>query len=193
MSTRHLALALICVFLLGAGTHKSRRPADTTCADTEVTCAAGWEMPSGTGPVADDPGEAAHDTNANQLILDNSVFEPRRFISMVVESPVNADHLTLAKFPFGITITDIHCIVDPADGSGDNIQIDIEECNATADSCVAVDASTIACDNNGAEDDGTCTDCVIDAADWIALDMASAPTGTVDTLTVTVYYTITRE
>jgi len=150
------------------------------------------EIPSGASPTANDPGEVAHDTTANQLVLDDHIFDPRRMISIVVESPVDADHITIMKLPFGITITDIHCIVDPAD-SAESIQIDIEECNATADSCVDVDASTITCDNDGAEDDGTCTDCVIDAADWIALDMASAPTGTITTLTVSVYYTITRE
>ena len=105
------------------------------------------------------------------------------------EDPVDADATLIFKAPYALTITDIHCIIDPA-GTGESVVIDIQECNSTGDSCVTVDA-TITCDNDGQEDDGTLTNGAIDANDWVNLDIGT-PTGldSGDTLTVTVFYDI---
>ena len=70
-----------------------------------------------------------------------------------------------------MTITGIDCICDPADAD-DTVTIDINECDSTADNCATVDAA-IACDNDGAADDGTLSNASIDAGDWISLDVDS--------------------
>lgn len=102
-----------------------------------------------------------------------------------LENPQDADSFILLKASAAFTITDIHCIVDPAD-TGESVVIDVQECTSTGDTCVTVDA-TITCDNDGAEDDGTLTNGAIDAGDWILLDIGTV-TGTVSQLTVSIYY-----
>lgn len=101
-------------------------------------------------------------------------------------TPADADDTLLFKAQRAITITDIHCIVDPA-GTGESIAIEILECDGTGDNCATVDAA-ITCDNDGAEDDGTLTNGAIDAGDWVQL-LIGAPTGTVSSLVFSVYYT----
>lgn len=104
--------------------------------------------------------------------------------SMVVRDPSDSDALHFTKLPAGITITDIHCIVDPTDSS-ESVVIDVQECDSTGDNCTTVDA-TITCDNDGAEDDGSLTNPTSDAGDWLLLDIGTV-TGTVTTLTVSIY------
>jgi hypothetical protein len=96
----------------------------------------------------------------------------------------------IGKLPFGITITDIHCIVDPADSS-ESVVVDIQERNSTGDSPATVDA-TITCDNDGAEDDGTLSNGTLDSGDWWSIDIGTV-TGTVTQLSLTVYYQVVRE
>lgn len=150
------------------------------------------EIPNGTAPTADDPGEIAHDTTANQIILDNSVFDPRRSIAFTLESPADADNFLLGKVPYGITITSIQCLVDPADSS-ESVVITMQERDGTADSPAGIDgATTITCDNDGATDDGSLSNPAVDSGDWLSVDIGTV-TGTVTQLSVTVNYTTTRE
>jgi hypothetical protein len=104
-----------------------------------------------------------------------------------LESPADADSFVWFKVPTGgLTITDIHCIIDPAD-TGESVVIDVRECTSTADTCVTVDA-TITCDNDGAEDDGVLSNSAVDAGDWLLLDIGTV-TGTVTQVAVTMYAT----
>ena len=102
-----------------------------------------------------------------------------------LESPDNADIWYFHKTNAAIEVTDITCIVDPA-GTGESVVIDVQECDASGDSCVTVDA-TITCSNTGAADDGTLTNGAIDSGDIMALDIGTV-TGTVTNLQVTVWY-----
>ena len=108
-------------------------------------------------------------------------------LSKTLLEPVDADSYLIEKLQSAITITDIHCIVDPAD-SAESVVIDIQETNSTGDSGVSFDA-TITCDNDGAEDDGSLTNAGFDAGDYILWDIGTV-TGTVDAVTVTIYYTV---
>jgi len=90
----------------------------------------------------------------------------------------------LVKTQVAITITDIHCITDTG-----TVIMELEEGTATAYDGGTVVDSTITCDSNGAEDDGTLTNGTIDANDWISARIgteASSPT----ILGVTFYYTV---
>ncbi len=150
------------------------------------------EIVNGTGSTVNADGEIAHDTTADQLIFGAGadVLDTRRSISFTVESPVDADNILLGKLQWGITITDVHCIVDPAD-SAESVVIDIEERGATGDSPVSFDA-TITCDNDGAEDDGAISNATFDAGDWASLDIGTV-TGTVTQISGVVYFDIIRE
>ena len=103
-----------------------------------------------------------------------------------ISTPADADDFLLFRSARAITITDIHCMVDPAD-TGESISLDVQECDATGDNCATVDAA-ITCDNDGAEDDGTLSNGAIDAGDWVRM-VLGAPTGTVSALTFSIHYT----
>ncbi len=150
------------------------------------------EIVNGTAPTINAEGEVGHDTTADQLIFGAGadVLDHRRSIAFTIETPVDADNILLGKLQWGITITDVHCIVDPAD-SAESVVIDIEERGATGDTPVSFDA-TITCDNDGAEDDGAISNATFDAGDWVSLDIGTV-TGTVTQVSGAVYFTIIRE
>ena len=158
-----------------------------------------FEIPNGTNPTVDTTGEVAVDTTGGQLIVSvngatNVALDFRRTENWVRTSPVDTDHWTTMKLPFGITLSQLYCIVDPADAA-ESIDINIQECDATADSCANNQTAVLTCTNTGATTTtfGGAAGATMDATDWLALDMASAPTGTVTTLTVTLDYRISRE
>jgi hypothetical protein len=100
---------------------------------------------------------------------------------IVIEDPTDDDAWLIFKDSIGITITDIHCITDTG-----TAVIDVQECASDGTSCATVDA-TITCDSDGAEDDGSLSNGVIDAGDWVNLDIgtvASSPTK----LTISIFY-----
>ncbi len=151
------------------------------------------EIPNGTSTVVNLDGEIAHDTTADQLILGATAdVIPTTFQkSFTIETPADADNFLLGKWAaHGVTITDIHCLVDPAD-SAESVVIDIQERGSTGDSPVSVDA-TITCDNDGAEDDGALSNGTIDKGDWWSIDIGTV-TGTVTQVSVTIIYKVTRE
>lgn len=111
---------------------------------------------------------------------------PTLFLGGTLLDPADADSILIHKAQIAMTITDIDCIVDPADSS-ESVVIDVQECTSTGDTCATVDA-TITCDNDGAADDGTLTNGSIDSGDWINLDIGTV-TGTVTALTFTIKYT----
>lgn len=100
-------------------------------------------------------------------------------------NPADGSDALLFRAQQAMTVTDIHCIVDPAD-SAESISLDLQECDATGDNCASVDAA-ITCDNDGAEDDGTLGNAAIDAGDWVKM-VVGAPTGTVSALTFSLYW-----
>ncbi|MCA9408903.1 MAG: hypothetical protein KC733_09445, partial [Candidatus Omnitrophica bacterium] len=158
-----------------------------------VNVATSIEIPSGTGPTVDAEGEIAIDTTDDQFVYFGGakrVLSFKQMKAFTLENPADADNFILWKTLDPITITDIECIVDPADAA-ESVVIDVQERDSTADNPATVDA-TITCDNDGAADDGTLTNGAIDANDWISLDIG-AVTGTVTQVSVTIYYTLDAE
>lgn len=151
------------------------------------------EIPNGTAPTVAVTGSMAVDTTDDQLIVHTGT-EARVYPSVIersfaLESPVDADRLLLKNyFTYGVTVTDIKCIVDPADAA-ESVVIALYESDASGDfTSLAANgldgATTITCDNDGAEDDGALSNGSIDAGDWIGIDVGTV-TGTVTWLTVT--------
>ena len=102
-----------------------------------------------------------------------------------ITNPVAADSSFLFKAQFAMTITDIHCI---SEGSTPSITLQILECGSDGTSCAGVDgATTITCDSDGAEDDGSLSNGSIDAGDWVSV-VYGAPSGTVTALSYSIYY-----
>lgn len=159
-----------------AGTDNST---DVTLSGTpDYITISGQVITRGTVDIGDDTNFAA---GTGATLTGDSV-SADQWGSIALESPADADSFLMFRAPFAITLTDIFCIVDPAD-SAESVVIDVQECNSTGDSCVTVDA-TITCDNDGAEDDGALSNGAIDSGDWVLLDIGTV-TGTVTTLTVT--------
>ena len=120
----------------------------------------------------------------NQFLKDKSYSFP-------VASPSDNDLFHLGKLPYDATVKEIHCIVDPADAKLEDIDIQIQECDATGDNCGATESLT--CVSTGTVDDGI-DDAVWDVDDWIALDIGEASTSNeIDVLTVSIYYQVTRK
>jgi hypothetical protein len=140
-------------------------------------------LPQDDGGILQTEDTTATLTNKTISAADNvvTIYPPRDW---VVSDPADADDYLLFKARFAITITDIHCIVDPADSS-ESISLDIQECDSTGDNCATVDAA-ITCDNDGAEDDGALSNGSIDAGDWVKM-VLGAPTGAVSALTFSIY------
>jgi hypothetical protein len=70
------------------------------------------EVQNGTNPTADDPGEIAHDTTANQIVLDDNIFHPEIFVPVAIENlAAGDDNYEFFIAPFNMTVTGIgvHC------------------------------------------------------------------------------------
>jgi hypothetical protein len=149
------------------------------------------EVPNAAAPTVDATGEVAVDTTADQLLWFGAsavkVADPRQTLSVVLFAPTSSDDPLILKAPYGMTITDIDCIV----GAATSVPIDVQECSSTATGCTTVDAA-ITCDADGAADDGSLSNASIDLGDWIKVDVGT-PTGTVGFVSITVIYTIVRE
>lgn len=150
------------------------------------------EFPHGAASTYDELGEGGIDTNGEQWVLYGTairVWDYRRDKTLVLEDPNDVDSFLFWRPEMAVTVTDIECIVDPADSS-ESVVIDVRECDGNGDSCSTVDA-TITCANTTTSDDGTFSNGAIDAGDWLLLDIGTV-TGTVSTLSITVTYTIDR-
>ena len=161
--------------------------------------ATSFEMVNGVSPTVDADGEIAHDTTTDQIIIgaDADVISTVRELSFALEFPLDADRFIFRNLKgFGVTVTDIECIVDPADAA-ESVVIALYEATATGDftdlATNGLDgATTITCDNDGANDDGTLSNGLIDKDDWMGIDVGTV-TGTVKWLTVAWVEMITRE
>jgi len=145
-----------------------------------------FEIPNGTGPTADDPGEIAHDTTDNQLILDDFVVgkATNKIWSVTVASTstyfIGETNLAIPTQLDGYTMTAIRCHV--VSGTSKAIQI-TDGTNAT---------ESITCATTVTSDDGTITNAGVTAAELMYIDFG-ATTGAVDTVSISVFGTWTRE
>lgn len=139
-------------------------------------------IPNGTNPTADDPGEIAHDTTDNQIILDDYVVG--RSINRLFGFKLASTTLsfaagattTLPQERDGYTVTDIHCFVE-----GGTSKI------------VTLFGETITCTANGAEDDGSIASPTVAALATSTNVVASTTIGTVNYLNVSIFGNWTRK
>ena len=139
------------------------------------------EIPNGTGPTADDVGEIAHDTNDNQLILDDYVIRTKEEIykfSVPSTSPAFATGTVkyLPPVEDGYVVSDIFCSVE---GGTSKVILAFGE--------------AITCDTDGQADDGTITIATIGASSTTVPVTASTTVGVVNWLNVTITGRWTRE
>ena len=168
---------------------------ETTGSFLNLVCVGGIAPTAGAGECIgwDDTDGFYHDDNADgdkdageaAIAMVDSVVADQKDFSIL--GPADGDDHVLGKQKFEITVTDIECIVDPADASGDSITLTIRECDSTADNCTAIE-SAITCDNDGGADDGTIDHAVIDAGNWIDVQYGT-PSGTVDGLAYSIHFT----
>jgi hypothetical protein len=138
------------------------------------------EIPNGTGNTADDPGEIAHDTSDNQLILDDRVIRTREEIFKVKfasSTPMMASSTTtyLPVLFDGYTVTDIACFVEGGTSKR-----------------IILFGETITCTTAITEDDGTIGSGTVAALATTTLQ-AGTDSGSWNWLNLTVYGSYTRE
>lgn len=149
--------------------------------------AAVMEIPNGTGPTADDPGELAHDTSDHMLVLDDFVVgkATQKIWSVTVASTspefIGGLNLAVPVELDGYTITAIRCKVDA--GTSKVIAVEDASANSTED---------ITCTTSVTSDDGTITNAAVTAAEEMYIDFGST-SGTVDTVSISVFGQWTRE
>ncbi len=148
------------------------------------------ELPNGTGPTVDAAGEVAVDTTSDQFIYYGGakrVLTYKKQKDFVVKTPADADDFILFRSRTATTISNIYCIAQ----GGTSISLTIQECDSAGANCSNVDDAQT-CDTDGALDDGSLSNASIDAGDWIKV-LLGAPTGTVNFLTVSIYYEETAD
>jgi len=150
------------------------------------------EIPNGTGPTVDTAGQVAVDTTSDQLVYYGAAKRVLKYtdqIDFTLESPADADNFLIWKPEVNVTVTDIECIVDPAD-TGESVVITMQENDSDGDTPAGLDgATTITCGNTTTSDDGTLSNGPVDANDYVTVDIGTV-TGTVTQLSVRLKYTI---
>jgi len=144
------------------------------------------------GATTDAEGEITIDTTTDQLRYYGSaqkVIPSLQYASFVIPAPVDTDDILIMKAPYGMTITGISCIVQGTT----SVHGQIQECDSAGANCADTDdTDDITCDADGAADDGTLSNAVIDKDDWLMWKTTSL----VDTptfLTVTFTYTVVAD
>jgi hypothetical protein len=158
-----------------------------TATSTVDFSAAVLKIPTGTNPTADDPGELAHDTTDNQLILDDAVVgkatERIWGVTVASTSPafISGGLLAVPLQLDGYTITAIRCYVL----SGTSKVIAVEDASANS-------SEDITCATTSTSDDGSITNATYTAAELSNIDFG-ATNGAVDYVTIAVFGQWTRE
>lgn len=130
-------------------------------------------------------------TSASPDTLDADAELYTRTASANVVSPTTSSDFFFGKVkaPAGITVTEIDCVVDPAD-TGESVVITVNEYDGNGDTPAGVDgATTITCGNTNTADDGSLSNAAIDLDDFWGVDVGTV-TGTVTNLVITVTYTV---
>ena len=137
------------------------------------------EIPNGTGPTANDPGELAHDTSDNQLILDDRVIRTSEEIFKTKIASTTALGIGASStFPVlfdGYTVTDLACYVE-----GGTSKV------------IHAFGETITCATTVTQDDGAIASGVIAALATTSLELGTG-SGTWNWLNITVNGVYTRE
>ena len=140
------------------------------------------EIPNGTNPTANDPGEIAHDTTVNQLILDDRAI-PTTDIPLFGFQVASTSHtfasgtaVSLPQQMHGYSVTGILCYVT----SGTSKVINLF-------------GEALTCDSDGAEDDGTIGTPNISPKAATATVTMGAVSGSVDALNVSIFGEWTRQ
>lgn len=145
------------------------------------------EIPNGTNPTANDPGELAHDTTDNQLILDDAVIPTTNIkiwsATIASTSPafISGGLLSIPVQLDGYTISAIRCYV--SGGTSKVVAIEDASANSTED---------ITCATTATSDDGSITNAIFTAAELGNIDFG-ATSGSVDYVTISVFGNWTRE
>jgi peptidoglycan/xylan/chitin deacetylase (PgdA/CDA1 family) len=144
------------------------------------------EIPNGTNPTANDPGEIAHDTTDNQLILDDKVIPTTfklagRTVASTSPAFINAETMPLSTQLDGFTITRIQCTVD----GGTSKVIAIEDASGNS-------SEDITCGTTLTTDDGSITNATYTAGEEWYIDFG-ATSGAVNYVSISVFGTWARE
>lgn len=144
------------------------------------------EIPNGTAPTANDPGEIAHDTTDNQIILDDFVIPTTQRIWSVTVASTSPAFISAGLLPIptqidGYTVTRYQCHVS----GGTSKVVAVEDASANS-------SEDITCATTNTTDDGSITNGTFTASELAFIDFG-ATTGTVDYVMISAFGTWTRE
>lgn len=160
---------------------------DTLTNLTNVAVSTVLQIPNGTGPTCNDPGEVCHDTTDNQLILDDYVVakavDTIFKVTVASTSPAftNSGLLKVPTELDGFTITAIRCSVE----TGTSKVVAIEDASGNS-------SEDITCGTTVTSDDGSITNASYTAGEELYIDFG-ATSGSVDYVSISVFGTWSRE
>lgn len=127
---------------------------------------------------------SASGTITSTTAILGQVFQSSISVGIPIANPTAGTYL-IKKALFGMNLTRIACIVDPAD-SGENTVLNLQECDADGDTCTNITAADVTCGNTNTEA-GAISNNFIDAGDWFGVKIVSV-SGTVSQAVVTLGY-----
>lgn len=145
------------------------------------------EIPNGTNPTCNDPGEICHDTTDNMLIVDDRVIPTDDVdIWKTCVASTSLSFITEGFHPVpveanGYTMGHIECYV--IGGTSKTLAIEDTSSNSTED---------LVCATTVTDDDGSITNAAVNASEIMRIDMG-ATSGAVDYVCVSVFGYWTRE
>lgn len=148
---------------------------------------------AGASPSVSSDGELAVDTTDDQFIYYSTQERVIRYKfpkSFTILDPVENENFMLWMDLDALTAIEVVCIVDPG-GTGESVEIEIQERDSDGTNPASITASAITCDNDGTSVTSF-SNPSFDAGDWASIDIGPV-TGTVSQLTVTVWVTVNRE
>ena len=129
-----------------------------------------------------------HDGTADRVLTTSL----KAFTIGPLDNPVASDQIpNHFKAPFGMTITQVDCLLDPADTTGIEIDIDIFEADGNGDSTTTIFNIPLTVKNTNTVT-STFANAVIDSGDWVGSFYSNA-SGTASWISCTVKYRITAD
>ncbi|KKL76049.1 hypothetical protein LCGC14_2048760, partial [marine sediment metagenome] len=143
-------------------------------------------------------GQFGYDTTTGQLRIHDGTADRvlstglKAFTIGSLENPVAGDQIpNHFKAPYGMTITQVDCLLDPTDTTGIELDIDIFEADANGDSTTTIFNVPLTVKNTNTAT-STFANATIDSGDWVGSYYSNA-SGTASWISCTVKYRITAD
>ncbi len=185
------------VYLMNQALQTTDSPTFTGLTVTYATTTGTLVIPTSASLSLVQSGQFGYDTTTGQLRIhdgtaDRVLATDEKVFSFTIENPVDGDQIpNLFKAPYGMTITQVDCVLDPSDTTGIQIDISIFEADANGDSTSTIFSIPFTVSNTNSATT-TFSNATIDANDWVGAFFDNA-SGTASWIGCTSRFRITAD